>query len=106
MPHPHWKTPKIPAFAHVMTHHFFQVRVCSLGWVELSEDMLTSENSSKAVNRCIVQLSSPTSCLQPDGMWGGGRELLLELCDGALRLIDLDNGQVCAYLTRVGGGEY
>ena len=85
-----------------MTHHFFQVRVCSLGWVELSEDMLTSENSSKAVNRCIVQLSSPTSCLQPDGMWGGGRELLLELCDGALRLIDLDNGQVCAYLTRVG----
>ena len=82
-------------------HDFmFQVRVCSLGWVELSEEMLTSENSSKAVNRCIVQLSSSSSSLEPVGLWGGGRELLLELCDGALRLIDLDNGQVSRDIRR------
>jgi len=37
-----------------MTTIFLQVRVVSLGWVELSEDMLTSENSSKAVNRYLI----------------------------------------------------
>jgi hypothetical protein len=46
------------------------------------------------LNRCIVQLSSTTGSLEPAGLWGGGRELILELCDGALRLVDQENGQV------------
>ena len=41
-----------------LTVSFLQVTVRSLGWIELQEESLTSENSSKAVNRCIVQLSS------------------------------------------------
>ena len=68
----------------------------SLGWVELAEDTLTSENSSKAVNRCIVQLSAanasepgsgqPTSSGQQ--LLGGGRDLLMELDEGNLKLVD------------------
>lgn len=75
--------------------------------MELREDELTPENSSKAVNRCIVQLSttsssSPTSSgantpplLQdPIGQWGEGKELTLELNEGSLKLIQPHNGMV------------
>jgi len=34
----------------------FAVR--SLGWVPIAEDQLTQESSSRAVNQCIVKLSS------------------------------------------------
>ena len=47
-----------PADVLPLTVSFLQVTVRSLGWIELQEESLTSENSSKAVNRCIVQLSS------------------------------------------------
>lgn len=30
----------------------------------------------------------------PTELWGGGKELILELCDGSLRLFDEDNGRV------------
>lgn len=32
------------------------------------------------------------------GLWGGGKELLLELGDGSLRLIDADSGQVRLFI--------
>ena len=70
----------------------------SLGSVELREDELTPENSSKAVNRCIVQLSNAITktaagggCSEPAGQWGAadeaGKELTLELSEGSLRLL-------------------
>ena len=74
-----------------------QVQVRSLGSLELREDELTPENSSKAVNRCIVQLSSNSgatascSAAEPAGQWGAadeaGKELTLELSEGSLRLL-------------------
>ena len=87
---------------------FFQVQVRSLGWVELREDELTPENSSKAVNRCIIQLSSanssnspissgvitPVPLQDPIGQWGEGKELTLELNEGSLKLIQPQNGMV------------
>ena len=71
------------------------MQVRSLGSLELREDELTPENSSKAVNRCIVQLSSATKtapgCSEPAGQWGAadeaGKELTLELSEGSLRLL-------------------
>ena len=69
----------------------------SLGWVELAEDTLTSENSSKAVNRCIVQLSAANASEPGSGqlpssgqqqLLGGGRDLLMELDEGNLKLVD------------------
>lgn len=47
----------------------FAVR--SLGWVEISEDDLTPERSSKAVNKCIVDLSlGKNDLLDVVGRWG------------------------------------
>ena len=76
----------------------FQVLVRSLGSLELREDELTPENSSKAVNRCIVQLSNTMAVksggaapAEPAGQWGAadeaGKELTLELSEGSLRLL-------------------
>ena len=86
-----------------------QVMVASLGWCELAEDDLTPENSSKAVNRydlpinagmpnvtnyrCIVDLSSKENeNMEKSGVWGEGRELILELDEGSLKLIDPEDG--------------
>ena len=86
-----------------------QVCVASLGWCELAEDDLTPENSSKAVNRydlpiiavipsvincrCIVDLSSKENeNVEKAGVWGNGRELILELDEGSLKLIDPEDG--------------
>lgn len=74
-----------------------QVSVLSLGWCELAEEDLTPENSSKAVNRCIVDLSSKESNETGDekqkaGVWGSGAELVLELDEGSLKLIDPGSG--------------
>ncbi len=92
-----------------------RVQVQSLGCLELREDELTPENSSKAVNRCIVQLSpvadeataattaeetpaaaaaalfSSSSSRQ---QWGGGRALTLELNEGSLKLVCPKSGGV------------
>ena len=70
-----------------------QVMVRSLGWCELCEEDLTSENSSKAVNRCIVDLSSK-ECGDKEkaGVWLEGRDLVLELDEGSLKLIEPDSG--------------
>ena len=45
--------------------------VMSLGWVEISESDLTPERSSKAVNKCIVDLSlGRNDFLDNVGRWG------------------------------------
>lgn len=55
-------SPKSPAIR-------FSVR--SLGWVEIAEEDLTPERSSKAVNRCIVDLSlGRNDLLDVVGRWG------------------------------------
>lgn len=45
--------------------------VRSLGWVEISEADLTPERSSRAVNKCIVDLSlGRNDLLDQVGRWG------------------------------------
>lgn len=65
----------------------FAVR--SLGWSEIPEEELSPERSSRAVNRCIVDLSLGRGRALPDGVgrWGEGRDLLLELDQDQLRLL-------------------
>ena len=69
-----------------------------MGWVELREDELTPENSSKAVNRCIVKLSpgstSDVATAEAAGQWGEGKDLILELNEGSLKLIMPDTAIV------------
>ncbi|GIY86102.1 protein Fe65 homolog [Caerostris darwini] len=65
----------------------FAVR--SLGWVEIAEADLTPERSSKAVNKCIVDLSiGRNDILDIVGRWGDGKDLFMDLDDYSLRLMD------------------
>nr|CAD7202879.1 unnamed protein product [Timema douglasi] len=99
----------------------FAVR--SLGWVEIAEEDLTPERSSRAVNKCIVDLSlGRNDLLDVVGRWGDvsvfgagdwlpqrelslrpmfrcltlvpllqGKDLFMDLDEGALKLIDPEN---------------
>nr|CAH0105759.1 unnamed protein product [Daphnia galeata] len=68
----------------------FSVR--SLGWVEIAEEDLTPERSSKAVNRCIVDLSlGRHDLLDVVGRWGDGKDLFMDLDEGSLKLIDTES---------------
>ncbi|XP_045133262.1 uncharacterized protein LOC123517334 isoform X2 [Portunus trituberculatus] len=68
----------------------FAVR--SLGWVEIAEEDLTPERSSKAVNRCIVDLSvGRRDVLDVVGCWGDGKDLFMDLDEGSLKLVDPEN---------------
>jgi len=72
-----------------------QVGVVSLGCCELGEDDLTPENSSRAVNRCIVELSNKEASLQErSGVWGDGADLVLELDEGSLKLLEHSTGKL------------
>jgi amyloid beta A4 precursor protein-binding family B member 2 len=54
----------------------FAVR--SLGWMEVSEEDLTPDRSSKAVNKCIMELSSGRNdLLDVVGRWGDVNTALL-----------------------------
>lgn len=54
----------------------FAVR--SLGWVEIAEEDLTPERSSKAVNKCIVDLSlGRNDLLDVVGRWGDVSDLTM-----------------------------
>jgi len=63
--------------------------VRSLGWTEIAEEDLTPERSSKAVNKCIVDLSlGRNDLLDVVGRWGdvsnrvdrlGGFEIVREM---------------------------
>uniref|UniRef100_A0A5S6QJR0 PID domain-containing protein n=1 Tax=Trichuris muris TaxID=70415 RepID=A0A5S6QJR0_TRIMR len=71
----------------------FAVR--SLGWTEISEENLTPERSSRAVNRAIVDLSTGRNDFMENvAKWGDGKELIMELDDHDLRLCDPDTGAV------------
>ncbi|KAK8774801.1 hypothetical protein V5799_010665 [Amblyomma americanum] len=69
----------------------FAVR--SLGWSEIPESELTPERSSRALNRCIVDLSLGRG-MDGVGRWGEGRALLLELDGLQLRLLRPQDGTV------------
>ncbi|XP_037069820.1 protein Fe65 homolog isoform X2 [Pollicipes pollicipes] len=66
----------------------FAVR--SLGWVEIAEPDLTPDRSSKAVNKCIVDLSLGRNDVVSDsvGRWGDGKDLFMDLDEGSLKLLD------------------
>ncbi|KAI6215450.1 hypothetical protein M3Y94_00386400 [Aphelenchoides besseyi] len=67
----------------------FAVR--SLGWTEISEDDLTADRSSRAVNRAIIELSNTSRSDTPK--WGNGKELIMELNDSELLLVDPESLQ-------------
>nr|XP_056714398.1 amyloid beta precursor protein binding family B member 1 [Euleptes europaea] len=60
--------------------------VCSLGWVEMSEEELSLGRSSVAVNNCIRQLSAQNPDLT--GSWPKGKAMLLVLEQETLKLLD------------------
>ncbi|XP_074650939.1 amyloid beta precursor protein binding family B member 1-like isoform X2 [Tubulanus polymorphus] len=69
----------------------FKIRfaVRSLGWVKIAEEDLTSERSSKAVNKCIVDLSLGRNDINDVvGRWGDGKDLYMDLDNSCLTLID------------------
>ena len=65
----------------------FYVR--SLGWVKIDEEDLTPERSSKAVNKCINDLSKGIKDINDVvARWGQGKDLYMDLHDNHLILID------------------
>ena len=57
--------------ADISTSYPIRFAVRSLGWVPIAEDQLTQENSSRAVNQCIVSLSSGLRDINDVvGKWG------------------------------------
>lgn len=65
----------------------FAVR--SLGWVRIAEEDLTLERSSKAVNKCIVDLSLGRNDINDAvGRWGDGKDLFMDIDSSSLRLVD------------------
>ncbi|CAH1777420.1 unnamed protein product [Owenia fusiformis] len=65
----------------------FAVR--SLGWVRIAEEDLTPDKSSKAVNKCIVDLSLGRNDINDVvGRWGDGKDLYMELDNEHLTLFD------------------
>ncbi|XP_043481673.1 protein Fe65 homolog isoform X2 [Leptopilina heterotoma] len=68
----------------------FAVR--SFGWVEVAEEDVTEERSRKTVNKCIVDLTlGRNDLLDVIGRWGDGKNLFMDLGEGALKLIDPEN---------------
>lgn len=77
----------------VKTVQRFYVR--SLGWVKIDENDLTPERSSKAVNRCINDLSRGHRDLNDVvASWGEGKDLYMDLEDNYLLLIDTNDNKV------------
>ncbi|XP_055838849.1 protein Fe65 homolog isoform X2 [Episyrphus balteatus] len=67
----------------------FTVR--SLGWVRIAEEDLVPEKSSKAVNKCIIDLSlGRNDLLDVVGRWGDGKNMYMDLEDGSLKLVETD----------------
>lgn len=64
----------------------FAVR--SLGWVEIAEEDLTPERSSKAVNKCIVDLSlGRNDLLDVVGRWG-------DVCSNSFQYFQFENDKL------------
>ena len=65
----------------------FAVR--SLGWMEVPEEDLTPERSSRAVNAIIKQLGTEEELGGATrGRWGNGIDIYMDIDDETLRLID------------------
>ncbi|CAF0713738.1 unnamed protein product, partial [Brachionus calyciflorus] len=65
----------------------FYVR--SLGWVKINEEDLTPEKSSKAVNKCINELSRGIKDFNDVvARWGEGKDLYMDIEDNYLILVD------------------
>ena len=68
----------------------FAVR--SLGWMEVSEEDLTPERSSRAVNAIIKQLGTEEGeqggACAIRNRWGNGIDIYMDIDDETLRLID------------------
>uniref|UniRef100_A0A0N5C0B8 WW domain-containing protein n=1 Tax=Strongyloides papillosus TaxID=174720 RepID=A0A0N5C0B8_STREA len=62
--------------------------VRSLGWTTINEEDLTAERSSKAVHKCIQELSN--GLMDNVVKWGEGRELIMELDDNDMVLMNPD----------------
>lgn len=67
-----------------MQQHRFHVH--SLGWTTIDEDDLTTERSSRSVNRCIYELARGIN--DGIGRWGEGKDLYMDLNHTDLLLID------------------
>jgi len=64
--------------------HRFHVR--SLGWTTINEEDLTTERSSRSVNRCIYELTRGIN--DGIGRWGEGKDLYMDINNAELLLID------------------
>ncbi|XP_071088512.1 amyloid beta precursor protein binding family B member 2-like isoform X3 [Haliotis cracherodii] len=72
-----------------LTEKPIRFAVRSLGWVGIAEEDLTPERSSKAVNKCIVDLSLGRNDINDVvGRWGDGKDLFMDLDSTSLRLLD------------------
>ncbi|GMT19132.1 hypothetical protein PFISCL1PPCAC_28649, partial [Pristionchus fissidentatus] len=69
-------------------HKAVRFAVRSLGWVEIGEEEMSAERSSRAVNAAIAQLSNGRGMEDGVAKWGDGRELIMEMDDNELRLLD------------------
>ncbi|CAF0963806.1 unnamed protein product [Adineta steineri] len=64
--------------------HRFYVR--SLGWTIIDEEDLTSDKSSRAVNRCIYELTNGIN--DSISSWGDGKDLYMDINNKEIVLID------------------
>ncbi|KAH9490182.1 Protein Fe65 [Bulinus truncatus] len=77
------------------TSNDIRFAVRSLGWVKIAEEDLTPDRSSKAVNKCIVDLSLGRNDINDAvGRWGDGKDLFMDLDHTSLRLVDPVDGVV------------
>ncbi|XP_050416196.1 protein Fe65 homolog isoform X1 [Patella vulgata] len=80
---------------HVTGEKPIRYAVRSLGWVSIAEEDLTPERSSKAVNKCIVDLSLGRNDINDVvGRWGDGKDLFMDLDSKSLRLVDTQDFSV------------
>ena len=82
--HPCHDTARFQTIADHKAEHRFHV--CSLGWTTLHEEDLTSERSSRSVNRCIYELTR--SIDDSVGRWGDGKDLYMDISHTDILLID------------------
>ncbi|CAF2518022.1 unnamed protein product [Rotaria sp. Silwood2] len=76
--------PSIKTTEETTQQHRFLVR--SLGWTTIDEEDLTTERSSRAVNRCIYELTRGIN--DGIGRWGEGKDLYMDINNTDLLLID------------------
>jgi amyloid beta (A4) precursor protein-binding family B protein 2 (Fe65-like) len=76
--------PSIKVLDETTQQHRFHVR--SLGWTTIDDEDLTTERSSRSVNRCIYELTRGIN--DGIGRWGEGKDLYMDINNTDLLLID------------------